>query len=141
MRRKGKHLTAREIARIRRLRYEDGLSGPQVAAIIGCSTSTVTNHASGRPGKVPVAPLREAFLRSGKTASQVARSMDWQSGSKPDASRVLRVLGLRDDVKGATGCRSRRVLVDAEIVMLIADAIGVGAWEVLPDIEDERRAA
>jgi hypothetical protein len=25
--------------------------------------------------------------------------------------------------------------------MLIADAIGVGAWEVLPDIEDERRAA
>jgi transcriptional regulator with XRE-family HTH domain len=135
----GRKLTARQIARIRRLRYEDGLSSGQVAAIIGCSPSTVLNHAPGRPGKVPVAPLREAFLRSGVTAASVAFTLGWMERGKRDGARVKRTLGILDDINH--GHPSRRTMVDAEIVMLIADAIGVGAWEVLPDIEDERRAA
>jgi hypothetical protein len=135
----GRKLTARQVARIRRLRYEDGLSGPQVAALIGCNPATVTAYAPGRPGKVPVAPLREAFLRSGVTAGQVATELDWLDRGSPDASRVNRALGITDTI--SHGRRHLRSMVDAEIVMLIADAIGVGAWEVLPDIEDERRAA
>lgn len=43
----------------------------------------------------PVAPLREAFERSGYRAADVARELGWFQRGKPDGGRVRRVLGLR----------------------------------------------
>jgi hypothetical protein len=47
--------------------------------------------------RVPVAPLREAFLRSGVTAYELARRLGW---TKPDPDRVEKQLGLRRDTNG-----------------------------------------
>lgn len=125
-------------ALVRRLRYHDGMTGAQVAAILGCSPSTAVQYAPGRPGKIDNASLREAFLRSGMTAADVARSIGWlyaHRSSRPlqaDGARVRKVLGLEDTVSRTRGrtYRSRRIMIDAETAGLIADAIGVGPWEI-----------
>lgn len=131
-------LTPEQVARIRELRA-DGHTAPQVAAIVGCSRAAVWHHAPGRVGKVPVAPLREAFLRSPHTAADVARALGWWAGGWADSSRVKRTLGLLPDISGTTGNVSYRTLADAETVGRIAEALGLMAWEVLPD--DEEQAA
>jgi len=41
--------------------------------------------------EVPVAPLREAFLRSDVSAGELARRLGW---TRPDSMRVARQLGL-----------------------------------------------
>lgn len=87
---------------------------------------------------VPVAPLRLAFLASGKSAVQVARAAGWWDGTSGDSSRVKRTLGLLPTVNGA-GHRQWRTRVDIDTVELLAGAIGVAPWEVLPD--DEEMAA
>jgi hypothetical protein len=117
------------------LRHQDGLSARRVAVMLGISQWTVLRYAPGRPGKVPVAPLREAFLASPLTAAHVARQLGWwdHKGSG-DATRVKHTLGLLDDVNGH-GIRSRRTMVDAETVMQMAEAIGVSPWAVLPEEE------
>src|SRR4051812_28234305 len=94
---------------IRELRA-DGYTATATAEIVGCSATTVKHYAPGRIGKVPVAPLREAFLASPLTAADVARELGWWAGKDADVSRVRRTLGLLDDVNGA-GKRSRRTLV------------------------------
>lgn len=129
-------LTMAHVERIRELRYMDGLSLAATARVVGCSSATVQKRAPGRPGKVPVAPLRKAFLASRMTAADVARGMGWFQGrdSLADTGRVRRTLGLIDDVS-STGNRSRRINVDAETVMLMAEIIGVSPWSVLPDEE------
>ena len=123
--------------RIRYLRYVEGLSSVQVAALAGMSPAAVRGVAPGRVGKIDNAKLREAFERSGLSAGDVARSIGWTyeraSGPKAgatcaDDTRVRRALGLQDDV--AHGCRGRRVLIDAETAALIAEAIGVAPWSV-----------
>jgi len=119
------------IARIRSLRYQDGYTCRQVAAMIGCSESTINKIAPGRPGKVPVAPLREAFLASPVTAPEVARSLGWWLYGSADGSRVKRTLGI--NLETTHGRRIRRTLADAEVVQLIAEAIGVAPWSVMPD--------
>lgn len=125
-----------DVDRIRELR-SDGYTCRQVAAIVGCHPHTVNRYAPGRIGKVPVAPLRDAFLASPITAAEIARRLEWWDGRGcGDSSRVKRALGLQDDIKSSKGTRTRRTLVDAEIVERIALAIGVMPWEVMPD-EDE----
>lgn len=121
------NLTTTDIRRIRELRYQDGLSIEATAAIIGCSAGCVWNYAPGRPGKVPVTPLREMFEQSGLTASEVARRMGWDSGHGADCSRVRRALGLMDDI--TRGKPSRRRVTDAETAGLLAEAMGRAAWE------------
>jgi hypothetical protein len=128
-------LTEWQVARIKRMRA-DGLPSPEVAAVVGCSDSTVRKHAPGYPGKVPNDRLREAFLASRRSAADVARALGWESGNGADTGRVRRTLGLLDDIS-RTGARHRRRLIDWETGSLIAEAIGVMPWEVLDDdLED-----
>lgn len=135
-RREGRFLTADEIARIRDLRYAHGLTIAETVAYVGRSPLTVQRVAPGRPGKVDNAALREAFLRSGRSAADVARAAGWtfESGGRinADTSRVRRALGLIDDVT-AGGRRSRRTLIDAETAEILADAIGVAPWTVIEE--------
>lgn len=137
-----RHLTGAQVRQIRKMRA-DGLTSTYVASVIGCSASAVRRIAPGRIGKVPVAPLREAFLASDKSASEVASAMGWRCTNRrreyADGSRVKRTLGLLPDVHGATGQRSFRIQADAETVALLAEAIGVMPWEVMPC--DEEMAA
>ena len=125
-------LTAAEVARIRALRYGDGLTMEVVARSVGRSVDTVKRYAPGRVGKVPNDKLRAAFEASGLPAAEVARRMGWWVGHDADGSRVKRTLGLLEDRNGK-GHRARRRLVDAEIVALLAEAVGVASWEVMPD--------
>lgn len=128
-------LTTLDVKRIRKLRYNDGRTQTEVAKIIGCSQFTVHRYAPGYVGKVPNDKVRAAFIASGKSASEVARHLGWYSGRSVDSSRVLRTLGLRADTNGQ-GRRSARSLIDAEVAALMAEAIGVMPWEVMPD-DDE----
>lgn len=130
-------LTADEIAQVCELRYIDGLTIPKTAEQLGLCEWTVRKYAPGRPGKVPVAPLRKAFLASPMTAGDVARELGWwnRAINRPDSSRVRHTLGLIVDNNGA-GRRSYRTVTDAETVRLIAEAIGISPWSVLPDDED-----
>lgn len=124
---------------IRELRYEDGLTIQATAARVGCSAFPVRQLAPGRPGKVPNDKLREAFTDSGLSAVEVARRVGWLCSTgttqgqrtQADGSRVLRTLGLLDD--STKDRRSTRTFIDAETAALLAEAIGVMAWEVMPD--------
>lgn len=119
------------IALIRNLRYEDGLPARKVADMLGVTMRTIFLYAPGRPGKVPVAPLREAFKASPLTAADVARSLGWWARGNADSGRVKRTLGINED--SARGYRFRREMVDAETVTLMADALGIAPWSVLPE--------
>jgi len=119
----------------------DGYTTVEVADIFDCCPETVRYYAPGRPGKVPVASLREAFLASSITAAEVARRIGWihsrdDGRSYADSARVKRTLGILPDISGSTGRQSWRTLTDAETVERIAYAIGISPWSVLPD-EDE----
>lgn len=129
-------LTTRDVARIRELRYGDGLSSLVVAGMVGCSDRTIRKYAPGSPGRVPNDKLRAAFEASGLAAADVARRLGWDSGHGPDTSRVRRKLGLRTESSGKKGTRYRSRNIDAETVALMAEAIGVAPWEVMPD-DDE----
>lgn len=130
-------LTPLDIARIRKLRYRDGLMQREVAEIIGCDVKTVWRYAPGHIGKIPNDKVRAAFEASRLTAAQVARRMGWMCApGKADGARVKRALGILPDSYGP-GIRSTRRLIDAETAGLLAEAIGVMAWEVMPDDEQE----
>lgn len=133
----GFYTTAEEREAIRELRYMDGLSAPQVRRITGRCTATIHSIAPGKPGKVPNERLREAFLASPLSVGEVALSIGWvtqrHGRMSGDTSRLRRTLGLLPESKrGRNGlpCRYMRSNVDAEIVGLIAEAIGVAPWEV-----------
>jgi len=121
----GRLLTPAEVARVRELRYTDGLTMEATAMIVGCHTSTVKRHAPGHPGKIPNDRLREAFLASGRSACEVALAIGWtylKAGRVTgDGSRLRRALGVR---------WSSQRLIDAEAASQIAEAIGVGPWEI-----------
>lgn len=127
---RGVALTAMQVARIRKLRYEDGLTAAAVARLVGCSESAIRRRAPGWPGKVPVAPVREIFLASGLTAAEVARRLDWFDRGLGDSNRVKRSLGINED--SSRGKRFRRKLIDAETAGLIAEACGHSRWEIEP---------
>ena len=54
--------------------------------------------------EVPVAPLREAFLASGLTQSDVARRLGWfrhDRPGRPDVTRFARAIGLKPHLNGS----------------------------------------
>lgn len=134
------------IARIRELRYVDGLSCPAVGEMLGLSPHVVQKAAPGYPGKIDNAKLREAFERSGVSATWVAREIGWlalQGKWNPDrtkrwqwysgdGSRVRRTLGLTDGttIKQGRTFRYRQTRIDAESAARIAEVIGVAPWAV-----------
>ncbi len=76
------------------------------------------------PVKVPNAPLREAFLASGMTRSEVCERLGWlctrpNGGLDADSSRLARVLGLR--MVGA----EYRDTVYLAVAAKIAEALGM----------------
>jgi hypothetical protein len=133
---RGYPVTTDEAARIRKLRYEEGLAVDVIAQALGRGSGTVRRHAPGRVGKVPNDKLRAAFEASGLTATEVARRAGWRYRKGADlfgdGVRVKRTLGVVDDVNGAKQ-RSVRKWIDAEAAALLAEAIGVAPWEVMPD--------
>lgn len=83
--------------------------------------------------KIDNAQLREAFLRSTRTAADVARALGWNgSTGRGDSSRVRRTLGITPDrsTKLGPGYSNHRRTIDAETAARIADAIGVMPWEI-----------
>jgi hypothetical protein len=94
---------------------------------------------AARAGRAPVdpAPLREAFQRSGLTANEVARRLDWMrpppKGKRspvPDQGRLRAALGLKPYNPGhGYPLRFRRGM-RYETAELIARAIDVDPWEV-----------
>lgn len=122
-------ITAREVASMRKLRDVDGLDGAETAAIVGCHLNTVYEYAPGRPGTIPNELVREAFLRSGLSAGEVAIKIGWMQRGKGDGARLKRALGVlrcRDE-NGSTYVNRR---INVETATLIAEAIGVDLWEI-----------
>lgn len=136
----GTPLTIREIEMLRELRYVDGLTIPEAARRSGLSMCSVGRYAPGRPGKVPNEPARLVLERSRRTPGEVAREIGWlDSRGRADSTRLKRALGMMDETSRKPSgkvYRYRRQSVDAEVASMVAEACGVGAWEVLPD-EDE----
>jgi hypothetical protein len=87
---------------------------------------------------VEVAPLRDAFLGSGLSASEVARRLGWQRKhlhrgkyrQMPDASRVTRMLGIRVYAPGRGYPSRARCGMSYENAAKLADAIGVDPIDV-----------
>ena len=99
-----------------------GLPVGDVALAAGVHRSTVVKHASQ---VVDNAELREYFERSGMTACQLARDLEWWNGvegrgRRPDASRVRRTLGIT---------RSRR-RINRRLALKVALAMGVDPVDV-----------
>ena len=85
--------------------------------------------ASGRAAQaaelVPVAPLREAFHRSGLSLYEVAVRLGW---TRPDGQRVGRALGLHARMNRGRRCRQNRV--DYRTAAQLCEAIGVDPVDV-----------
>lgn len=80
---------------------------------------------SAPPGMCPVAPLREAFERSGMTTGELARALGWVgSNGSTDSGRVKRALGMTTNKgRAIEHIRSERASV-------LAEAIGVAPHEI-----------
>lgn len=131
-------LTAETVERVREARYMDGLTIAETMRVSGVSAWAVNKYAPGRPGKVPVGPVREVFLASGVSACAVAADLGWLVKGSGDSSRLRRRLGINREVWGHGDKRGFGFArtIDAEVAGLIAEACGQPAWSVLPD-EDE----
>lgn len=76
--------------------------------------------------EVPIAPLREAFKRSGLTAAEVARVLDWYDHrSRPDSHRVQRAFGIAPSGMGHGYAPKRIRSTTYERALMLADAIGI----------------
>ena len=133
-------LTPEVVEQIRELRYMDGLPCHLVVASLGVCDLTVRKYAPGYPGKVSNVKVRALFEQSPLSEVEVARRMGWRKKSGPprrveagDGVRVLRALGLYED--RSRGYRSFRSMIDAEVAGDLAEAMGYGRWEALPDDE------
>jgi DNA-binding Lrp family transcriptional regulator len=106
-----------------------------IAARLGVSEAAVSRWVRGQLRRAnrhrfPVGPLREAFERSGKSTSDVARGMGWfKPNGDTQEGNVTAVLGLRA-VPTRKGCRYVRKTVDIDTAERLAKAIGVDPWEV-----------
>lgn len=89
-------------------------------------TLALAEHSMPRSARIPVDALREAFDRSGKSASSVAREMGWIRG---DSSRLLRSLGINEYTNGA-GRVHRNTTVDLEEALRIADILGLDPVDI-----------
>jgi hypothetical protein len=77
-----------------------------------------------REGYVPNAPIREAFIKSGISAYDLAGFCGWAKGKDgtPDGSRVERLLGLRP-YKNGHGRLSTNVSMSEENALKIIEAL------------------
>jgi hypothetical protein len=74
-------------------------------------------------------PLRDAFERSGLSASELCVRLNWrQRCGKPDTSRLKRALGLMPMWSGGRAACSARIGLDR--AALIADALNLDPREV-----------
>lgn len=78
--------------------------------------------------EIAVGPLREAFERSGKTATEVARALGWTDRGRADGPRVRRALGLR--LYWSDGKAKFRQRCSWDTAEALAEAIGVDRSEV-----------
>jgi transcriptional regulator with XRE-family HTH domain len=79
---------------------------------------------------VPVAPLREAFLQSGMSLSELARRMGMVR-TQPNANQAARTLGLRPDTNSRDGVRDvPREFVSPRMAQRIADALELDYHDV-----------
>jgi hypothetical protein len=94
---------------------------------------------AARAGRAPVdpGPLRDAFLRSGLTASEVARRLGWmrpapkgKRSAVPDQGRLRAALGLKPYNPGHGYPMRMRIGMKHETAEQIARAINVDPWEV-----------
>jgi hypothetical protein len=83
--------------------------------------------------EIPVAPLRDAFQRSGVTASELARRLGWYRRT-PDGERVKRQLGLYfvDNGRG----KAMRETTTLERALEIVRALGLDPADVRDDNGD-----
>jgi len=87
---------------------------------------TVPNRTRGQ-FEVPLEPLRDAFLRSGVSASELARRLGWV---RPDSERVRRSLGLKLDQNSRGYPPRLRETTSYERALAIADALGIDPSDV-----------
>jgi hypothetical protein len=92
--------------------------------------------ARGQYGRVPVAPVREAFEASGVSAYEIALRLEWfeyrdkYTTPCPDSHRVRRVLGLAKYPPGRGYPPRARTYMAACTAAAILGAIGVIPAEV-----------
>lgn len=121
-------LTIRDVREIQRMRAT-GYSTTEVADILDWSERTVRYYAP--PVRVPIAPLREAFERSGLIAADVARTLDWYDyNGRADGHRVKRALGIIPSGFGRGYGNKRIRSTSYERALMLADAIGIDPVDV-----------
>jgi hypothetical protein len=76
---------------------------------------------------IPVGPLRDAFLRSGVSASELARRLGW---TRPDSLRVHRQLGVTIDRNGHGSPVRHRETMSTARAYEILDALGIDPLDV-----------
>lgn len=88
----------------------------------------LTPASTRQAAKVDNAPLRQAFVDSGLTATEVAERCGWLQRGNADTSRVKRVLGILPE--SSNGRRYHRREVGSDTAALVAGALGLDPWEV-----------
>jgi hypothetical protein len=78
-------------------------------------------------GEVPVGPIRDAFLRSGVSASELARRLGW---TRPDSLRVHRQLGMHLDTNGHGVPVRHRETTSMGRAFEILEALGIDPADV-----------
>jgi len=77
--------------------------------------------------EVPIAPLREAFLRSDTSVQELARRLGWM---RPDGYRVQRQLGIRPGSNGHGYPARERETMSYERALEICEALGIDPVDV-----------
>jgi hypothetical protein len=122
-------VTPAERERIFHLRYVEGMSAPEVAALTGRNKDTIRHIAPGRPRNVDNEPLRAAVERSTVPISEIARCLGWVSNGQADTTRVRRALGQKPSRNGA-GRRSLTRTMRVDLAATIAESIGLDPHEI-----------
>lgn len=122
-------VTPAERERIVHLRYVEGRSAPEVAALTGRHRDTIRLIAPGRPRNVDNEPLRVAVERSVVSISEIARCLGWVSGGRSDTTRVRRALGQKPS-RSSAGRRSLSRTIRVDLAATIAEAIGLDPFEI-----------
>ncbi len=79
--------------------------------------------------RIDNAPLREAFERSGRSASGVARAV-WGDEKDHGSTRLKRALGIKPDVSWHGRYKIYRRTIRVDTALRIAEELGLDPWEV-----------